>query len=73
MRVAIVNDLRIATEALRRVVSSRPDLSIARTAASAPRAGRLRRLQMVEIMPFAPSKSGRHRDGQVWRPVNPLR
>ncbi len=32
MRIAIVNDLRIATEALRRVVTSRPDYSVAWTA-----------------------------------------
>jgi two-component system response regulator WspF len=32
VRVAIVNDLRIATEALRRLVASRPDLTLAWTA-----------------------------------------
>ena len=40
MRIAIVNDLRIATEALRRVVCSRPDNQIAWTAASGEEAVR---------------------------------
>ena len=40
MRIAIVNDLRIATEALRRVVCSRPDNHIAWTAASGEEAVR---------------------------------
>lgn len=41
MRVAIVNDLRIATEALRRVVISQPSLSVAWTAPDGPTAIRL--------------------------------
>lgn len=40
MRVAIVNDLRIATECLRRVVNSQPGLSVAWTAASGEEAVR---------------------------------
>jgi len=40
MRIAIVNDLRIATEALRRVVCSRPDNRVAWTAASGQEAVR---------------------------------
>jgi len=40
MRIAIVNDLRIATEALRRVVCSQPDHSVAWTAASGEQAVR---------------------------------
>jgi two-component system, chemotaxis family, response regulator WspF len=38
MRIAIVNDMRLATEALRRVVCSRPDYSVAWTAADGPEA-----------------------------------
>jgi chemotaxis response regulator CheB len=40
MRIAIVNDLRIATEALRRVVSSQPGHTVAWTAASGEQAVR---------------------------------
>jgi len=40
MRVAIVNDLQVATEALRRVVCSRPDYTVAWTAASGEEAVR---------------------------------
>lgn len=40
MRIAIVNDMRIATEALRRVVCSQPDHTVAWTAASGEEAVR---------------------------------
>ncbi len=54
MRVAIVNDLRIATEALRRVVSSQSEHSIAWTAPDGETAVRLCREQPPERGPNGP-------------------
>ncbi len=50
MRVAIVNDLRIATEALRRVVSSQPEHSIAWTAPDGETAVRLCRENPPDVV-----------------------
>ena len=50
MRVAIVNDLRIATEALRRVVSSQSEHSIAWTAPDGETAVRLCREQPPDVV-----------------------